>query len=95
MFNQKLTEMKKYLLGKHHVVVLNIENDHVVSVWTKDAHMLRIAPLLKGLLWQDAVHMLVHFPAEGYKYYSYFSSLHSMFSYLYGNKECDDYELVL
>ena len=87
--------MKKYLLGKHHVVVLNIENNRVVSVWTKDDHMLRIAPLLKGLLWQDAVHMLVHFPAEGYMYYSYFSSLHNMLSYLYGNKECDDYELVL
>ena len=87
--------MKKYLLGKHHAVVLNIESDHVVSVWTKDDHMLRIAPLLKGLLWKDAVHMLVHFPAEGYKYYGYFSSLHNMLSYLYGNKECDDYELVL
>ena len=87
--------MKKYLLGKHHVVVLNIENDRVVSMWTKDDHMLRIALLLKGLLWQDAVHILVHFPAEGYKYYSYFSSLHNMLPYIHGDKECDDYELVL
>ena len=87
--------MKKYLLGRRHVVVLNIEDDRVVSVWTKDAHMLRIAPLLKGLLWQDAVHMLVHFPAEGNSYYGYFSSLHNMLSYMYGDKECDDYEWVL